>query len=248
MSERGPGPYQFFMLGLCFYVLAALSAQTLFTLDAQTLRILDLADFAVSLIFLADFVYLLATAEDRKRYLLTWGWLDLISSIPLLDFCRWGRAARVFRILRVLRAVRATRFLTVFVLEKRTQCAFWAAALIAILLVIFGSIGVLHLETPAEANIVTAEGALWWAVVTLTTVGYGDHYPVSGAGRLLAVCLMLAGIGLFGTFTAVVASAFLAPGEEEQGRELTEIRRELESIRRLLPQSMKNSGNETERT
>lgn len=237
MNEPRLGPYQLFMLGLCVYVLGALAVQTLFVLDPETLRILDIADFGVSLVFLADFAMLLATAQNRWRYLVTWGWLDLLSSIPTLDFCRWGRAARAFRILRVLRGLRATRFLATFVLEKRAQCAFWAAALTAILLVIFGSIAMLQLETAAEANIGNAEDALWWAVVTLTTVGYGDHFPVTTAGRLLAVSLMLAGIGLFGTFTAVVASAFLAPGEVEQERELAQIRRQLELIKEALPET-----------
>lgn len=225
------GPYKLFMLGLCVYVLLALAAQTLFTLDPETARILDLADAAICVVFLLDFAVSLARAEDRWRYLATWGWLDLISSIPTIDVFRWGRMARIFRILRVLRGLRATRFISTVVLERRAECAMWAAALFCILVTVFGSIAILHLEETEGANIKSAEDALWWSFVTVTTVGYGDRFPVTSAGRLLAALLMFAGIGLFGTFTAFVASAFMAPGEAQQDRELAAIRDELRQLR-----------------
>lgn len=235
MSERpAAGPYQLFVLGLSIYVLAALAAQTLFTLSPETVKILDIADVAVCLVFMLDFVHSLVKAPNRWHYFITWGWLDFISSIPAVDVFRWGRAARAFRILRVLRGLRATRLLSGFVLERRAQCAFWAAALFGILVTIFGSIAILQLETAEASNIATAEDAMWWSFVTVTTVGYGDRYPVTSSGRLLAALLMFTGIGLFGTFTAFVASAFLAPGEAEQDQELTEIRRELAALRKAL--------------
>ncbi len=233
-NEQSSGPYQLFILGLCVYVLAALAAQTLFTLGSETIKILDYADTAVCVVFLADFVRTLARAPNRWRYLITWGWLDFISSIPAIDVLRWGRTARIFRILRVLRGLRATRLLSTFVLEKRAPCAFWAASLFAILVTIFGSVGILHLEQAEGSNIQTAEDALWWSFVTITTVGYGDHFPVTSSGRVLASLLMFAGIGLFGTYTAFVASAFLAPGEKEQEREMAEIRREMRRLREAM--------------
>ena len=136
--------------------------------------------------------------------------------------------------MRVLRGLRATRLLSTFVLEKRAESAFWAAALFGILVTIFGSIAILQLEVVEGSNIKTASDALWWSFVTVTTVGYGDHFPITSAGRVLAALMMFTGIGLFGTFTAFVASAFMAPGEEDQERELTEIRRELTRLRKTL--------------
>ncbi len=69
---------------------------------------------------------------------------------------------------------------------------------------------ILHLETNHESNIHSAADAMWWSFVTVTTVGYGDHFPVTPSGRVLAAVLMIAGIGLFGTFTAYIATAFLS--------------------------------------
>jgi voltage-gated potassium channel len=78
------------------------------------------------------------------------------------------------------------------------------------LLIIFSSIAILQVEKDPASNIKSAEDAIWWAYVTITTVGYGDKYPVTTEGRVIAAVLMTAGVGLFGTFTAYVASWFVA--------------------------------------
>jgi voltage-gated potassium channel len=157
--------------------------------------------------------------------------LDLISSIPAVGWLRIGRAARLFRIIRVLRGMRAAKILATFAFEKRAESTFWATLMIAILVTIFGSIAILHLETNQESNIHSAADAMWWSFVTVTTVGYGDHFPVTPSGRVLAAILMLTGIGLFGTFTAYVASAFLSTNDNN---EIAEIRDEVRKLRELI--------------
>jgi voltage-gated potassium channel len=235
VSERvKSGPYQLFMLGLSVYVIAALAAQVVFNLDPDTIEILDISDTAICGVFFLDFLRSLIRADNRLQYFVRWGWIDLISSIPTIDWFRWGRAARIFRILRVLRGFRATRLLSSFALERRAASAFWAAVLVAILVTIFGSIAVLTLERPGEGNIKTAADALWWSFVTVTTVGYGDHVPQSPSGRIVAAAMMVVGIGLFGTFTAYVASAFLSPGEAEQDRDLAALREEIRELRHVI--------------
>src|SRR5262245_52862340 len=117
-SKAGSPGYQIFMLTLCLYALAILAASVLVKFDPETRQVLDYADYAVCLLFLGDFVYCLIRAPDRKKYLLTWGWLDLLSSIPMLDVARWGRAARAVRIFRVLRGLRATKLLASVVLAR----------------------------------------------------------------------------------------------------------------------------------
>ena len=138
--------------------------------------------------------------------------------------------------LRILRGVRSTKLLAEFVLERRGQSAFLAAALVSILLVVFGSIAILQFERVQGANIISAADAVWWSVVTLTTVGYGDRYPITGEGRIIAALLMTAGVGLFGAFSGFVASWFLKPAEREQDSDMEELRTELAAIRALLEQ------------
>ncbi|HEX2099854.1 MAG TPA: potassium channel family protein, partial [Candidatus Synoicihabitans sp.] len=100
-----------------------------------------------------------------------------------------------------------------------------AISVIAFIVVSFGSAGILLVERTPEANIRTAEDALWWSMTTVTTVGYGDRYPVTTAGRVIATALMICGIGIFGTLSGVAAGLFLGndrdePASREAQREL----------------------------
>jgi voltage-gated potassium channel len=82
----------------------------------------------------------------------------------------------------------------------------------AFALVVFSSIAMLTLERDIPgATITTAEDALWWAIATITTVGHGDCYPITGEGRAVASIMMTAGVGLFGTLSGVAASWFMSP-------------------------------------
>lgn len=76
-------------------------------------------------------------------------------------------------------------------------------------MVVFSSIAILQFETLPNSNIKTAGDAIWWSYVTITTVGYGDKYPVTPEGRIIAAMLMTVGVGLFGTFTAYISSWFV---------------------------------------
>jgi voltage-gated potassium channel len=123
---------------------------------------------------------------------------------------------RLLRLLRVLKAFRSTKNLVNHIFANKVQGAFASISTIAILLVIFSALAILQVETDPNSNIKTAEDAIWWSYVTVTTVGYGDKFPVTTEGRIIASVLMTAGVGLFGTFTAFVSSWFLAEKKEEE--------------------------------
>ena len=227
-------PYQFFMLALCIYALAALAVDTFAPISEDTKAILGYVDTGICLIFLVDFIRCLIRAPRKLAYL-KWGWIDLVSSIPMIEPLRIGRLARIARIIRVLQSVRSAKLLAAHLLSKRAESAFASAALVSVLLTVFGSIAILQFESGvAGSNINTPEDAVWWTVVTITTVGYGDHYPITIEGRIVAAFMMTASIGLFGTFTAFVAAWFLAPGKKKQESELEGIRRELAALRTEL--------------
>jgi voltage-gated potassium channel len=231
--------YQVFMLGLCLYALVMLLVQTTAPLSPETRAVLDYADFVVCGLFLVDFLISFYRAESRWSYLVKWGWLDLLSSIPTVDVVRWGRLGRVIRVFRALRALRATRLIARMVLERRAENTILAAALAALLLVVFCSIAVLYFENDPESGIKTAEQAIWWSFATITTVGYGDFYPVTTEGRVIAAILMCAGVGLFGTFSAFLASWFIATDQEveaekDQTEEIAALRREVIALREAL--------------
>lgn len=217
------------MLILSVYVLVVIFIQTIFPLSPSTNLLIDRIDFAICLIFIYDFFLRLYHAPSKSRFL-RWGWIDLVASIPMFDALRWGRLARLVRILRILRAFRSAKLLLSFLFRNRASSTFASVALISVVLVIFSSIAILNLEDAPESNIKTPADALWWAFVTITTVGYGDKFPVTVEGRLMAAVLMTAGVGLFGTFTAYIASFFV---EAEQRREQDDIQQLISEIRLL---------------
>ncbi|MBI3864933.1 MAG: potassium channel family protein [Planctomycetia bacterium] len=228
-------PYQLFMFGLGVFVLLSLAAQSFLKLSESTNAILDQVDQIVCVVFFVDFWINLYTAHDRLAYL-KWGWIDLLSSIPMIDMARAGRVARIIRILRAFRGVRSARFLADYLLHRRADGAFFAVALLSVLLVLFSSISILQFETAAESNIRTPQDALWWAFATITTVGYGDKYPVTTEGRMIAAVLMTAGVGMFGSFTGLIASWILSPSKKdrEQDSELTKLREQVSAIQEHL--------------
>jgi voltage-gated potassium channel len=222
------------MLALCVYSLTALAVDAFVSLPPSTREILGYADTGVCFLFFADFVGSLVRASNRWRYLYTWGWIDLASSIPAVSALRWGRAVRIIRIVRVLRAVRSVKHLSSFVLAKRAEGTLLAAVYVSLLLVLFSSIAILQFEVEPESNIKNAGDAIWWSFVTVTTVGYGDKYPITAEGRVLAGVLMTAGIGLFGTFSGFVAAWFLKPEEQQERSDIDRMREELAEIKRLV--------------
>lgn len=233
MNDSQPGPYQLFMLILCVFVLLALAVEVLLPIPEDAALILQYVDTGVCVIFMVDFFGKLIKAPNKLEYL-KWGWIDFVSSIPAIGFLRIGRLARVFRIIRLLRGVKSSKALVQYLLQKRAQSVFAVAALISILLLTFSSIAILQVEVGPDSNIQSAEDAFWWSVVTITTVGYGDHFPVSTEGRVIATVLMVCGVGMFGTFTGFVASWFTQPGESQQEDELSAIKSELAEIKTIL--------------
>ncbi len=228
------GIYQVVMLILSIAVLASLGAELVLDLDPEVQRLLALFDNLVCIPFFADFLLSLHGAKDRWKYMRTWGWIDFLSSLPTIGYVRWARTARVMRILRLLRAVRAAHGLGRFLLGRRQEGAVWIGGLVALLLMFLSSLLMLHLERGSESTIQSASGALWWAFVTITTVGYGDQVPVTPEGRVVAIVLMTAGVGLFGTYTAWLAAWMTAPGDARREEDLLELSREVRSLHRAV--------------
>ena len=139
-----------------------------------------------------------------------------------------------FRVLRVLRVLTAGQWL--MARGRRLAAGRTAAAIVAAVavLAVMGALAVLDAERGAEgANIADFGDALWWALTTMSTVGYGDRFPVTVVGRLVAVGMMIVGVSLLGVVSGTLASSFLAKirGEQRRGDEAV-----LEQLARLQEQ------------
>jgi len=143
-------------------------------------------------------------------------WFDLLIillSPPFLvpDALQGARAVRVLRLLRFVRAAAVAAIGLREAAQGLRHRSFHYVALATIVVIGLGAIGIFAVEHGQNNHIQSIGDALWWAVVTATTVGYGDVSPVTAEGRLIAVGLMVVGIGFIGVFTATITSFFLQP-------------------------------------
>jgi voltage-gated potassium channel len=219
------------ILSLINVVLAAL------TIRQIVLDIILVVDGALCLVFLADFLRRLRRAPSKRGYFVDdLGWLDLLGSLPVPGL----RFARILRVVRVGRAVRhyGLSNLARNAAADRAGNSLLATVFLTVLVLQFGSMAILRVEDDApEGNIRTASDALWWSYVTITTVGYGDHYPVTNLGRNIGVAVLTIGVGLFGVLTGYMANLFLSPkqgGDEAPVDHTADLRRELDELRRLI--------------
>jgi voltage-gated potassium channel len=199
---------------LTLYVLGALVVDTFWQLPQETSKLLTYFDYLICIFFFCEFMFRFLKAENKLTFM-KWGWIDLLSSIPMVDFLRAGRLLRLIRLLRVVRAFKSTRQLLNHIFANKAKGTLTSVSTLAVLLIIFSAIAILEVEDDPNSNIKTAEDAIWWTYTTITTVGYGDKYPVTTEGRLLAMVLMTYGVGLFGTFTAYIASLFVADNKTQ---------------------------------
>jgi voltage-gated potassium channel len=225
------------MLFFSVLVLVLMLLEASLELSPSQQRIFDACDLLVCCLFLFDFIVRFRRAPDKLGFM-KWGWIDLLSAIPVVDALRWGRLARIFRVIRLIRAFRSTRGLIAHFMTEQRLGTIGSVFAVFGLIVSFASITVLYVEGEAPtATIRTPGDAFWWAIVTVTTVGYGDILPVTPEGRLIASLLMVAGVGLFGTLSGLVASVLIHPGVWQGHNELAaltaEIRRLREEVERL---------------
>ena len=210
--EQTLGVWQYFMLLLSIAALVLLAVQTFAEAAGRASESFRTADNMICLVFFADFLWQLARTRPRRAYL-KWGWLDLISSIPMLPAFRVARLARVVRIIRIFRGARASKNLFRIILIHRARSTFGAVVFGSFVLLLFSVISIVTVEPSMNPR-----DAFWWCLFTLITGEYGDFCPTSTEGRILAALLMTAGVALFGTFTASVASFFLEEDQKEDER------------------------------
>jgi voltage-gated potassium channel len=242
-SELKNGSYECFILALSILSIANIAVAAVVPLP-ETRNVILVVDLVLSFVFLGDFCYRLCSAPTKRSYFVHQrGWLDLLGSLPLPSV-RVFRLFRMARVGRLLREVGFTRFLEA-VLRDRAGSALLVVVFLAILLLEVGSAVILAIEIRApDGNIKDASDAIWYTYVTVTTVGYGDRYPVTIPGRLLGLLIMTVGVGLFGTLTGFLTQAFVPPRADEGDgaggdaaalkAELAEIRRELAALRAAL--------------
>lgn len=175
--------------------------------DPSTQRILDYVQWISWIAFAADLLVGLILAEKKLKFLAHHP-LEVVT--VLLPF---------LRPLRLLRVISFGTLVIQKVAVGRQFAITLKVFLASILLAYIGAVQITITERGVEgSNIKSFGDGLWWAITTVTTVGYGDRFPVTSTGRVLAVCLMLVGISLMGVITASVAAWFVKMSQDESGQ------------------------------
>jgi len=249
--------YNIFILVLTVLSLAIMVV-LLLPLSETTIQLLTVYDNLICVIFLIDFFFNLRNASKKSDYFIKErGWLDLLGSIPSLGlltnvgkFAGLLRLARLSRLARIARLLRGENRKTLVkdILENRSRYAAFLTILLTILVLTVTSVLVLQFESKSpDAKILTGGDALWYSLVTITTVGYGDYYPVTTAGRITAMFIMFMGVGIIGALASILASLLVggsSSAEEEETppaasapsvqEELETIKKELAELRQLM--------------
>lgn len=177
--------------------------------------LLNRIDIAIALVFIIDFVVGLRLSDDKKAY---WkhNWYILLASVPIPD--------GVFQSLRILRILRLVRLIRMVArVNKKTLLAdivsqngarYLYTISIIFVVIIAGAASIFSAEAGTNPQINNFFDAIWWTCVTITTVGYGDIYPVTWAGRLVAIFLMFFGVGLVGAIAGIVGSSIIKSPEQ----------------------------------
>jgi len=205
--------YELFIAAIS--ILAVLNSLLTFIpgLDPDAVNVVSIINSVLTLIFIYDFALRIITAPDRAFYLLRdYGWADLLAIIPQF---------RIFRMFRILKAYRLVHkyglgYITSYLAHNRAQSALYILVLMVTLIIEAGAVLVLQAERGSpDANIMTAGDALWWVYVTITTVGYGDRFPVTLPGRMVGIMVLTTGVAVFATFAGLISSKLLGPSEPE---------------------------------
>jgi voltage-gated potassium channel len=224
--------WDWFVLVVAVVALLLVLLETFLHIPAGILSVLRTVDTLSCLIFLTD-IFVRWRREKWAAAFWRWGWFDLLASIPFDSAFRTLQAIRIYRIIRLIRILKKLQTLTGGTSLNEKLMALPAIALV---MVFFSTNLILEVERlDPNSNIKTGGDALWWALTTVTTVGYGDTYPVTTEGRIIAAVLMLIGIALFGSMSAIITSKLILPKEtkdhEELRHEIRQIHTEIKDLR-----------------
>ncbi|WP_143824608.1 potassium channel family protein [Neiella marina] len=232
--------YEFMMMMLSIVSVVLALLLLIKDMDPGIYRLLRVFDLIVCGVFFIAFWTGFWRADHKWQYAKS-HWYDLVASIPFSESLRLLRIVQVYRVAKMLYLTKG-RFDFHFVSRLGNTVA--GLLLLELLIIFGGSFLVFYLETGLpHAPITEPEEAIWWALVTVSTVGYGDFYPITDVGRLAASVLIVIGVGNYALLSGYFAQQFLGRDEEEEAiktavrdthSEVKMLREELRELRQQL--------------
>ncbi len=203
---------------------------------------LYIIDTSILIVFIADYIIRLIIAENKKQFFKD-NILDLIAIIPfnslfkmfrIIKLARLARISKFGRILKLSKLIAYIMHFSVRIKVFINTNGFKYSLFITIILICLGAVGISQFESMKFTD------ALWWAFVTTTTVGYGDISPSTTLGRLIAVILMITGIGLIGSLTSTITSYFFSkePKASPKYEVIHSLQKQIENVDNLTDENI----------
>jgi voltage-gated potassium channel len=206
--------FAFFIQGLILLSIITFSIETIPDLEPQTRTILRLTEIFCVVVFTIEYFLRIFVAENKPKFIFGFfGIIDLLAILPFyLSFgvdLRSLRALRFLRLFRVLKLVRYNRAMNHFIRAmKSSKEEIVLFIFITLILIYFSAVGIYYFENQAQPeHFSSIFDSLWWAIITLTTVGYGDVYPITVGGKVFTFAILLIGLGIVAVPTGIISSA-----------------------------------------
>jgi voltage-gated potassium channel len=203
--------------------LLSISLETLPDLDEKTYLFLAKIEIIIVIIFTLEYLFRIILTEKKTSYLFSfYGIIDFLAILPFyllgsvsFQILRILRFVRLFRILKLTRYTDAIARIGKAILIAKEELILFGV--VTLMLLYLSAVGIYHFEHAAQPeNYKSLFDCLWWAVATLTTVGYGDIYPITIGGRLFTFVILMLGLGVVAVPTGVIASALSSVRKDEK--------------------------------
>lgn len=211
---------------LIFASLVAFSIGTILDLSEKTLKGLRVFEIVTVLIFSVEYILRIIVSNKKLKYIFSfYGIVDMLAVLPFylslgVDL-RSLRILRLFRLFRIIKLVRYSkalqRFRTALKIAREELVVFFLAT---VLLLFLSGAGIYFFENPAQPEQFSSVfSSLWWAVATLTTVGYGDIYPITAGGKIFTFVVLMIGLGIVAVPAGILSSSLSKAREIEKSEE-----------------------------
>tara|TARA_Y100000780_G_C13682353_1_gene416494 strand:- start:1002 stop:1712 length:711 start_codon:yes stop_codon:yes gene_type:complete len=218
--------FSIIITSLILFSVVTFSMETLPDLSARHRQWLRYAEYVIVTLFTLEYLTRIYLAREKLKFIFSfYGVVDLIAILPFfLAFTVDLTTLRLLRLLRLARLIKLARYNTAF--HRFTRALYMAKEELVIftldsfVLLYLSAVGIYHFEHAAQPDVFRSIfDSLWWSVATLTTVGYGDIYPITLGGKMFTFCVLMIGLGLIAVPTGIVASALSAVRHERRESE-----------------------------
>ncbi len=206
--------FSFFIQALILISIITFSVETIPDLKPQTRSLLYGIEVFCVIVFTIEYLLRIFVADSKPKFIFSFfGIIDLLAILPFyLSFgidLRSLRALRFLRLFRVLKLVRYNRAMNHFTRAiKSAKEEILLFVFITLMLIYFSAVGIYYFEHEAQPeHFSSIFDSLWWAIITLTTVGYGDVYPITVGGKVFTFIILLIGLGIVAIPTGIISSA-----------------------------------------